>query len=74
MGRNILIVQGHPDPAGGHLCHALAEAYGAAAVEAGHTVRHCDVAGLDFPLLRSQQSFEHDAIPDSLRQASEDIA
>ena len=32
----ILVIQGHPDPAGGHLCHALAEAYVDAARAAGH--------------------------------------
>ena len=27
MANRIIIIQGHPDAAGGHLCHALAEAY-----------------------------------------------
>jgi putative NADPH-quinone reductase len=31
MAKRIVIIQGHPDPAGGHLCHALADAYAAGA-------------------------------------------
>lgn len=33
------IVQGHPDPAGGHYGHALAQAYASGAEAAGHEVR-----------------------------------
>ena len=36
--RRIAIVQGHPDPAGKHLCHALADAYADGAARAGHAV------------------------------------
>ena len=35
----ITIVQGHPDPAGGHYGHALAQAYVSGAEAAGHEVR-----------------------------------
>ncbi|MFG1349500.1 NAD(P)H-dependent oxidoreductase [Xanthobacter autotrophicus] len=55
----ILIIQGHPDPGGGHLCHALADAYAAGAEAAGHTVLRVEVGGLDVPLLRSQHDFRH---------------
>ena len=51
--RRILLIQGHPDPKGGHLCHALAQAYADGAAEAGHKLRRVEVAQLDFPLLRS---------------------
>lgn len=27
MGKRIVIIQGHPDPVGGHLCHGLADSY-----------------------------------------------
>jgi hypothetical protein len=27
MSRRLTIIQGHPDPAGNRLCHALADAY-----------------------------------------------
>src|SRR3546814_9394903 len=56
--RFILIIQGHPDPAGGRLCHALAAAYARGAEAAGHRVEVIDVAMLDPPLLRSQADFE----------------
>ncbi len=58
MTRRIALIQGHPDPAGGHFGHALADAYAAGAERAGHEVRRVEVAQLDFPLLRSQADFE----------------
>ena len=70
----ILILQGHPDAGTPHLCHALAESYAGGAREAGHELRQLDVARLDFPLLRSQQDWEHGELPPGLRQAQADIA
>jgi putative NADPH-quinone reductase len=70
---HILIVQGHPDPAGGHLGHALADAYAEGAALAGHAVRRIDVARLDFPLLRTQRDFEHGAVPPVLAPAQQDL-
>ncbi|WP_029002453.1 NAD(P)H-dependent oxidoreductase [Azorhizobium doebereinerae] len=64
--KSILIIQGHPDGAGGHLCHGLADAYAAGAESAGHRVMRVDVGRLDFPLLRSQAAFEMDALPEGL--------
>ncbi|MEQ9639192.1 MAG: NAD(P)H-dependent oxidoreductase [Alphaproteobacteria bacterium] len=58
MARRILIVQGHPDPADEHLCHALADAYAEGARAAGHEVRRIEVARLDVPLLRSKADFD----------------
>ena len=49
----IAIIQGHPDPKGGPLCHGLAEAYAAGAHEAGHALETIDVTHLQFPLLRA---------------------
>lgn len=72
--RRILLIQGHPDPAGGHLCHALAKAYGRAAEAAGHAVRTIDVARLDFPLLRTQADWNDGTLPDSLRPSQDGIA
>lgn len=72
MGRTILVLQGHPDPSGGHLCHALADAYVRGAVEAGHGVVRFDLARLQVPLLRTQADFEHGGPPpelDELRAA-----
>lgn len=74
MGKRIVIVQGHPDPAGGHLCHALARAYTQGIAEAGHELRVIDVAQLDFPLLRSKHDWEDGALPEGLKQAQADIA
>ncbi|MFG1419758.1 NAD(P)H-dependent oxidoreductase [Xanthobacter sp. V0B-10] len=65
----ILILQGHPDPAGGHLCHALAEAYAAGARAAGHRVTLLEVARLDVPLLRTQQDFLDAPSPPVLAEA-----
>lgn len=65
----ILVIQGHPDPKGGHLCHALAQAYADGARSAGHRVVVVDVAQLDFPLLRSQADFMHGEAPPELAEA-----
>jgi len=71
--RRIVLIQGHPDPIIPHLCHALADAYAAGAADAGHAVRRIEVAGLDFPLLRSQQDWEQGSLPAALTQAQADI-
>jgi len=71
--RKITIIQGHPDPAGGHLLHAMADAYVAGAEAAGHTVRRIEVATLDFPVLRSQADFEKGATPRGLLESQDAI-
>ena len=73
MGKNILLIQGHPDASQEHLCHALADAYAGGAEGAGHTVRHSTVATLDFPLLRNPREWEQADPPASLRQVQDDI-
>lgn len=65
--RRIVLIQGHPDPAGGHLGHALANSYAEGALSAGHELRRIEVAALDFPLLRSKHDFEHHAAPPALQ-------
>lgn len=72
--KRILILQGHPDPAGGHLLHALVTAYAEGARGAGHQVTQVDIAALDFPLLRSQAEWEHGALPPALQPAQQAIA
>lgn len=57
MSKKITIVQGHPDPAQSHYCHALAEAYGNGAKEAGHEVRIVTIATLEFPYLHRKEDF-----------------
>lgn len=71
--RRILLVQGHPDPAGRHFGHALADAYAEGAAEAGHELRRYEVALLDFPLLRTQADYEHGAVPPALAPVQQDI-
>jgi len=69
VAKRITIIQGHPDQAGGHYCHALTEAYAAAAIAAGHEVRRIDVAMLDIPLLRNKNEFECGIPTDAVRGA-----
>jgi len=69
MGKHVLLVQGHPDSGQRHLCHALADAYAGGAQSAGHEIRHLNIATLDFPLLRSQQEWEHGDLPPGLADA-----
>ena len=58
MGRRILIIDGHPDPAPQRYIHAIAAAYGNEATSAGHEVRTITVASLNFPVLRTRADFE----------------
>lgn len=69
MARRIVIIQGHPDAAGGHLCHALADAYAEGAAAAGHEVTRIEVAALDFPWLRTREDFDRGAVPPALAPA-----
>lgn len=73
MPRNILLVQGHPDPAGGHFGHALAAAYAEGARVAGHTVREIAVARLDFTFLRTKEDWGREPPPPALREAQDSI-
>lgn len=74
IGKQITIVQGHPDPDPGHFCHALAAAYDRGAVGAGHEVRSIAVARLDFPLLRNSLDFHECAPPADIKTAQDKIA
>jgi putative NADPH-quinone reductase len=69
VAKNIVIIQGHPDPSGNRLCHALADAYAKGAAGAGHGVTRIEVASLDFPLLRTKEEFEKGTLPASLGPA-----
>ena len=73
MGKRILILLGHPDPAPERLCRALAEAYADGARGAGHEVRLIDIAKLDFPLLRTRDEFEKAAPSAAIKQAQDDM-
>ena len=69
--RNVLIIQGHPDPSETHLCHALADQYASGAREAGFNFRALSIATLGFPILRNKQEF--DATPLPLERARDAI-
>jgi putative NADPH-quinone reductase len=71
--RRVLVIQGHPDARGGHLCHALAQAYAQGAAEGEHDVWRIDVAPLDFPLLRSAAEWDNGALPPALLPAQQGI-
>ena len=73
MSKRILIIQGHPDASEPHLCHALASSYNVGAQSAGHSVKHVNVAELDFPLLRSQKDFETGIVPSSLKPVQNEL-
>lgn len=63
----ILLIQGHPDPGGNRFSHALSRAYHEGALSAGHEVREIDIAKIDFPLLRSQEEWQHGELPAGLK-------
>jgi putative NADPH-quinone reductase len=74
MTRRIAIIQGHPDPAGKHYCHALAASYAKAAEQRGHSVRTLNVAGMQFPLLRSAEEWEGGSPNAAIQDAQRTIA
>ena len=73
MAQHIVIIQGHPDPAGDRFCHALADAYAAGAEAAGIEVKRIEVAKLEFALLRTQAEFEKGAPAPQIAAAQEAI-
>lgn len=73
MGKRVLLIQGHPDLAAGHLCRSLEEAYLSGARAGGHETRRVEIGALDFPLLRSQEEWERGSLPPGLQQAQADI-
>jgi putative NADPH-quinone reductase len=71
--KRVLIIQGNPDPAGGHFGHALAAAYGKSASAAGHEVRQLEVAKLEFPLLHSAGEWTSGKPPQAIADAQADV-
>ena len=72
--RNILIIQGHPDDSEAHFCHALADAYAAGAVLAGHSVERLELAAIDIRFLRSQKEQEGVTVGPDIAAAQARIA
>jgi putative NADPH-quinone reductase len=73
MSRRILIIQGHPDPAGSHFGHALASAYRKGAEAAGHTVEEVHLADLDYPMLSSEKEWIEGDLPGDLAPVQDRI-
>ena len=71
MSRNILILDGHPDPADDRLIHALAAAYREGAQASNHTVHVIRLADLSFPLLRSKADYDRGEPVDSVRRCQD---
>ncbi|MGD8378858.1 MAG: NAD(P)H-dependent oxidoreductase [Gammaproteobacteria bacterium] len=69
MSRRIALIEGHPDPQGGHFCTALAAAYARGADSAGHQVDRIKVAALDFPLLRQKAEWDQGEPPPAIESA-----
>jgi len=57
MGKNILVIDAHPDGSPGRLVHALAAKYANAAEAGGHLVQVVKLCELEFPWLRSAAEF-----------------
>ena len=74
MGKNIVIIQGHPDANGEHFGHGLANAYAMGAGSASHSVKRIEVSQLDFPLLRSQEEWHGEAVPQSILECQDLVA
>lgn len=74
MPKRITIIQGHPDPRGGHLGHQLADAYVSGAGAAGHVVKVIHIATLDFPLLRTKEDWENVPPANDIQRAQHAIA
>ncbi|HEV7436077.1 MAG TPA: NAD(P)H-dependent oxidoreductase [Pseudorhizobium sp.] len=65
----IVIVQGHPDGAERHFCHALADAYALGAQGAGHHVDRIELSQMDVPFLTSQREQEEGAVVPAIAAA-----
>nr|WP_244625108.1 NAD(P)H-dependent oxidoreductase [Rhizobium daejeonense] len=62
-------MQGHPDTSEQHFCHALADAYAAGALKAGHTVERLEIARIEVPRLQSQKEQESSAVVPDIANA-----
>ena len=73
MSKRIAIIQGHPDPRGGHLAHALADTYAQSAERAGNAVKVMQIATLQFSLLHSKEEWETGVPPEAIAEAQRTI-
>lgn len=73
MPKRIVVIDGHPDPAGAHLIDALAEAYAEGALAGRHHVERIAVARLDFPVLRTASDFQSGTPPPAIAECQQKI-
>jgi putative NADPH-quinone reductase len=73
MPKRITVIQGHPDPRGDRYGHALAAAYAEGAKAGRHELRLIDIATIDFPVLRTQDEWNNDPLPPTLKSAQDAI-
>jgi putative NADPH-quinone reductase len=71
VSRNVLIIDGHPDPDDARYIHALAAAYRDGAQSLGHSVQTIRVADQKFAVLRSQAEYESDEYAESVRRCQD---
>ncbi|QDG75699.1 NAD(P)H-dependent oxidoreductase [Labrenzia sp. PHM005] len=67
--KQIVVLDGHPDPNTHHLCHALAAHYEEGASRAGHKANLIRIADLDFPVLQKPSEFQDQPTPTALEPA-----
>mgnify|MGYP006201139093 CR=1 FL=1 len=73
MARNIVVIDGHPDPSGERYCHALARAYVEGARSGGHDARLITLAECEIGFLRSQAEWREGEPGPDIRKAQEAI-
>ncbi|UWQ35653.1 NAD(P)H-dependent oxidoreductase (plasmid) [Leisingera sp. M527] len=71
--KRILIVQGHPDSSQQHFCHALAQSYAEAAMQAGHQADVINAADSGVTFLRSRAEWDS-SLPAYAGEAQQAIA
>jgi putative NADPH-quinone reductase len=74
MPKQIVIIDGHPDPDPARFCHTVAKTYAEAAREAGHEIRRIELAQLDFPILRTRADWEGGTPVPAVRDCQQTIA
>lgn len=74
MALRVLVIDGHPDVAGNHYCHAVSEAYAESAFHAGHMVERIEIARLDLPYLLSSDDWRKPAQNPDIAEAQAKIA
>ena len=74
MARNIVVIDGHPDPSAERYCHALAEAYVEGARAGGHSASRIALADLDVAVLRTAEDWRSGEPAPDIRDVQQAIA